>query len=190
MNYRDEIEAYIPIDENQKQIKAKILKMIDENDRILYRDSLDAHFSSSGFIMDETLEYCLMCYHNIYQSFAWTGGHQDGEEDMLEVAIREAKEETGIEHILKHSVLLRLDILPVEAHMKRGKRVKKHVHINASYLLIVDRHEKIRIKPDENSAVKWIRVDELDQQVNEKEMLALYKEIIEQGRQLRKRNLI
>ena len=101
MNVKDEIIAYIPYDERQRQNKEKILKMIEENDRILYRDSLEYHFSSSGFIMDETLEYCLMIYHNIYKSFAWTGGHNDGEDDMLKVAVREAQEETGISKILK-----------------------------------------------------------------------------------------
>lgn len=190
MNYKDEIKHYVPLDEEQAEIKEKILKMIEENDRILYRDSLDFHFSSSGFVMDESLEYCLMVHHNIYQSFAWTGGHNDGDEDMLQVAIKEAKEETGIEHILKHSPLLHLDILPVEAHIKRGKAVKAHYHINGTYILIADRNEAIRIKPDENSEVKWIKADELDKQVNEKEMLSLYKEIIGLGHRLRKVGLI
>lgn len=190
MNYKEEIEAYIPFDEIQLANKKKILKIIDENDRILYRDSWDIHFSSSGFIMDETLEYCLMAYHNIYQTFAWTGGHNDGDEDMLQVAMREAREETGIQRILKYSPLLRLDILPVEAHMKRGKAVKAHFHINGTYLLIADKREDIHIKPDENSAVQWIGVDELDDYIKEKEMLGLYRQIIKQAQRLRENNLI
>lgn len=190
MNVKDEIIAYIPYDERQRQNKEKILKMIEENDRILYRDSLEYHFSSSGFIMDETLEYCLMIYHNIYKSFAWTGGHNDGEDDMLKVAVREAQEETGISKILKVSSLLRLDILPVEAHIKNGKPVKEHNHINGTYILIADRNEAIRIKPDENSDVKWIKIDDLDDCIQEKDMLVLYKEIIDQAHMMRRRGMI
>ena len=190
LNVKDEINAYIPYNAQQMKNKEEILKMLDENDRILYRDSLDIHFCSSGFIMDETLEYCLMVYHNIYKSFAWTGGHNDGEDDMLKVAIREAQEETGITKILKVSKLLRLDILPVVAHIKNGKPIKEHYHINGTYLLIADRNEAIRIKPDENSDVKWLRVEELDDSIQEKDMLILYKEIIAQAHQMRKNGMI
>lgn len=40
-----------------------------------------------------------MAYHNIYKSWAWTGGHSDGDSDLLNVALKEAKEETGLENL-------------------------------------------------------------------------------------------
>lgn len=42
----------------------------------------------------------LMVYHNIYDSWSWTGGHADGDEDVLHVAMKEAKEETGIQTLV------------------------------------------------------------------------------------------
>lgn len=190
MNFIDEIKAYVPFNETQKEIKEKALKLIAENENILTRDCLDQHISSSGFIMDETLENCLMVYHNIYKSFGWTGGHNDGNEDMLRVALKEAKEETGITSVLKASGLIRLDILPVCAHIKNGKPVKEHVHINGTYILIADKNQPIRIKPDENSAVAWISVSDLDDRVEEKALLVIYKELVEQAKQLRKEGKI
>ena len=37
-----------------------------------------------------------MIHHNIYNSWGWTGGHADGDSDLIKVSIKEAKEETGI----------------------------------------------------------------------------------------------
>jgi len=37
-----------------------------------------------------------MIHHNIYKTWTWTGGHLDGEVDLLKLALKEANEETGI----------------------------------------------------------------------------------------------
>ncbi|WMM23788.1 GNAT family N-acetyltransferase [Tissierella sp. MB52-C2] len=46
--------------------------------------------------MNKSLDKVLMIHHNIRNTWAWTGGHVDGDSDFLHVAIKEAKEETGI----------------------------------------------------------------------------------------------
>ena len=63
-----------------------------------------------------------MIYHNIYRSWAWTGGHADGERDLLAVALREAREESGLEtlRVLKDGIFS-LETLTVDGHIKRGK---------------------------------------------------------------------
>ena len=95
---------------------------------ILTRENEFAHFTSSGFILNENKDKVLMIYHNLYNSWAWTGGHADGEEDLLKVAIKEAKEETGVVNIQPLSTqIMSLDILPVWGHMKK---VPMLAHIN------------------------------------------------------------
>ena len=103
-----------------------------------------------------------MIYHNIYQSWAWTGGHSDGEADLLKVAIKELKEETGIKNVtvLKKDIFS-LEILTVNGHIKKGKYVSSHLHLNLTYLLQVNEKETLHIKEDENSGVKWIPIEEV-----------------------------
>ena len=46
-------------------------------------------------------------------------------------------------------------MLTVDGHMKRGKYVSSHLHLNVTYLLIADDTDALTVKPDENSGVKW-----------------------------------
>ncbi len=88
-----------------------------------------------------------MIYHKIYNSWAWTGGHSDGDSDILYVAMKEAKEETGIKNVIPiFKDIYSLELINVNGHEKRGKYVCSHVHINVTYLLETDEKEKLRIK--------------------------------------------
>ena len=109
-----------------------------------------------------------MCYHNIYQSWAWTGGHSDGEADLLKVAIKELKEETGVKNIkiLKQEPFS-LEVLTVNGHIKRGKYVSSHIHLNLTYLIEIDENEELHNKEDENSNVKWIPIEQIDKESTE-----------------------
>lgn len=65
-----------------------------------------------------------MAYHNLYQSWAWLGGHADGEQNLLQVAIREAQEESGLQKArpLQNSIYS-LEVLTVDGHIKHGNYV-------------------------------------------------------------------
>jgi 8-oxo-dGTP pyrophosphatase MutT (NUDIX family) len=120
-----------------------------------------------------------MIHHNIYNSWAWTGGHADGEEDLLAVAIREASEETGIKNITPiTSKMFSIDILPVLGHIKKGQYVSAHLHLNVTYLLQADDKELLRVKEDENSAVKWISIDEVVEYSSEPHMKKVYDKLV------------
>ena len=179
--WMQEIRQYKPYNEQEEKDKALILTCMDAYDNLLTRENPVAHFSSSGFIVNKTRDKVLMIHHNIYNAWSWTGGHTDGETDFLGVAIREAKEETGVQEVKVLSEgILSLDVLPVPAHIKKGVYVSAHLHLSIAYLVEVDEEELLRVKPDENSGVKWIAIEELDKYVdNEPDMLVLYKKFLE-----------
>ncbi|NLL29984.1 MAG: NUDIX domain-containing protein, partial [Clostridiales bacterium] len=114
MNWIDNIKNYIPYNEQEARDKETMLYAISNFNNLLTRENPLAHFSSSGYIVNKDRTKVLMIYHNIYDSWSWTGGHTDGDEDFLHVAIKEAKEETGIKHIKPVSEnIFSLDVLPV-----------------------------------------------------------------------------
>lgn len=169
MGLREEIEKYVPYNEQEEKDKQTILKYMDSFDNVLTRDNEFGHFTASAWVANKEKTKVLMIYHNIYKSWAWTGGHADGNPDLLATAIRELKEETGVENVkVIDNNIFSLEIVCVDGHVKKGKYVSSHVHLNATYLLEVDENEILRIKDDENSGVKWINIEDVAKVVNEK----------------------
>ena len=180
MNYVEDILNFKPFcvqEEKDKNIIVDLLKQY--KDELLYRESKLFHITTSGFTMNETMDKTLMVYHNIYDSWAWIGGHADGEADLLSVAMREVQEETGVVTVNPLSLEpISIDILTTSGHIKRGEYVSSHLHLNVSYIVTADEKQQIRVKPDENSGVKWIPINEMEQYVSEPEMLVVYRKIL------------
>ena len=53
-----------------------------------------------------------------------------------------------------------LEVLTVDGHEKRGAYVSSHVHLNVTYLAVADPAEPLRVKPDENSGVRWVPLED------------------------------
>ena len=178
---KQNIEKYLPCNEQEEVDKRIMLKYIEDFDDVLTRNNEYGHFTSAAFILNKQRTKILMIYHNIYKSWAWVGGHSDGDSDLLNVAIKEAKEETGLKSVTPIlDNIYSLEILTVNGHFKRGKYVGSHVHLNITYLLEADEKEEIRIKEDENSGVKWTSIDEVVNASSEKWIKEnIYSKVIE-----------
>ena len=182
---REQIHTYIPYTADEQKAKAHILRQWDVlGDEIFARPD-EGHFTASSIILNKERTHMLMVYHNIYDSFSWTGGHADGTQNLLQRAIEEAKEETGIATLIPLTgAILSMDVLPVKAHVKRGKEIKAHQHYNIAYGFIASDQEQLQIKPDENSNVCWIALDGWQSRCNEAHMIPVYEKIISRMQEL------
>lgn len=174
------LEKYIPYNEQEAKDKEVMLKYLHDFDNVYTRENEYGHFTASSWIVNKDRTKVLMIYHNIYDSWGWTGGHADGETNLYNVAVREANEETGITD-LKPLVdgIFSIEILTVNGHVKRGKYVSSHVHLNVTYLFEADDTIPLRIKEDENSGVKWVDIDKAVELSTEDNMKVVYKKIID-----------
>ena len=180
LDWQKEIELYIPKDAREESEKREILTLMErEGDRLLLRECSYAHMTASSVIVNRNRTKMLMAFHKIYQSWAWTGGHADGDGDFEAVARREAQEETGIQNLKKLGAgAASLEVLPVWAHQKHGQMVASHLHLNISYLFEADDTLPLRIAEDENSAVGWIPIAQLEEYVREKDMMPIYQKLL------------
>lgn len=175
MNYIETIENYQPYNEQELRDKALILQFINRNPDHLFRENLTAHLTSSAIVVNPERTKVLFAYHNIYDSWSWVGGHNDGETDMLKVAIKETKEETGIKEVrvLSEEIYM-LDVIYVFNHIKNGVYVPDHLHLNVTYLLEADEEQTLVVKRDENQAVAWIGLEEVFEKISEPRMVPIY----------------
>ena len=183
MHDAEKIEAQLvrfhPQTKAESSAKAQAMRDCQQaGEKLLYREA-PCHFTASALVCDPTLTKVLMVHHNLYRTFAWPGGHVDGSADFLVEAIREVREETGVETVIPvSSAILSLDILPVPPQEKKGVLVPAHTHYSVGFGCIVSGREKLRIKPDENTAVEWIPVEELAARSGEPHMIAIYEKIL------------
>lgn len=160
MDFKQQLTQYQPYNEQEERDKAVMLSLLDAKPDIYTRENPVAHMTASSWLLNKTHDKVLMIYHNIYHSWSWTGGHADGERDLLAVAKREAEEETGVTDIKAVTEdIFSIEILTVDGHEKRGVYVPSHLHLNVTYLLEADEEEVLRVKPDENSGVKWFSLE-------------------------------
>lgn len=185
MDFFDALQLYLPHDEQEAADRAVMTDCIRRFPDVYERTNLLCHVTASAWIANESRDRVLMIYHNIYDSWAWTGGHADGERDLLRVALREAAEETGLKQIRAASNrLLSIETLTVNPHFKRGVFVPAHLHLNGTYLLIADDTEPLRVKADENSAVAWFAPEEAIQACSEPWMRPVYRRLNERMKNL------
>ncbi len=175
-----EIVRFSPKDGREECERAMILELIAQyGEGILLRENDFAHMTASSIIVSRDRKRTLMAFHRIYNSWAWTGGHADGESDFEAIARREAQEETGITNLVRlGNGPASIEILPVWAHVKHGKHVGSHLHLNVSYLFEANEKLPLRIAQDENSAVGWIEVDKLRECVSEPPMIPIYERLL------------
>ena len=172
------ITEYIPINEQEARDRRKMLALMEEYSDLLSRENEIAHFTASSWIVSPAHDQVLMAYHRIFNSWGWTGGHADGDGDLLRVSLREAREETSIQIVrplLERPISL--EVLPVNAHLRRGQYVAPHLHLNLTYLLEADDRQPIAAKPDENKGVKWFPIHDAVEASTEPNMQNIYRKL-------------
>lgn len=180
------LRSCTPQNPQEKEDLQVMLQACELHPDVLSRSCEDGHFTASAWICDREHKRVLLVYHRIFDSWAWTGGHADGDPDLLRVALREAEEETGLREfrVLNTDVLsggkgdekppISLEILKVKAHRRRGLFVPAHLHYNLTWLLEADATTPLRIKEDENSGVAWFLLDEVCAHCSEPQMQPIY----------------
>lgn len=175
----EKLKYYIPFNEQEEKDKQFFIDC-EKKEQILTRENELCHLTSSAIILNKNWDKMLCIYHNLYKSWVFTGGHADGDDDMLYVAKKEAEEETFLKNFKVISEEpIAIDSLPVLGHVKRGKYVPSHIHLNYTFLFEADEKELIKIKPDENSEAAWIPLDEFLDKTNEEWMKKVFVKILE-----------
>lgn len=184
MDWKQQLLNYSPYNEQEAADQQVIRTCLETFEDVLTRDNAIAHMTCSGFVVNKERSKVLMVHHNIYHSWSWTGGHADGETDFLAVALQEVEEETGVKGIPVITEIFSLDVLTVIGHVKNGRFITPHLHLNVAYLIEADDQQALQIAEAENSKVAWLPIEEVNVYANEEHMKPIYHKIIEKMNRL------
>lgn len=160
MKLRDKIANYTPFNEQEKCDKEYFLKFIDTFDDVLTRDNIFGHLTASAFVVNKARNKMVIVYHIINDGWIYPGGHADGEEDLLSVAVREIEEETGLKPRVLDDQIYAIQANSVQPHIKRGKFVSTHTHFDVIYIMEADDSIPLVYREDESKGVRWISFEE------------------------------
>src|SRR6185295_7041763 len=126
-----QIEYYAAAYKHESEFALRFLELLKHPDAF-QRTHLPGHITGSAFIVSEDHSQTLLVHHVKLNRWLQPGGHADGDRDVERVALREANEETGLQHftLAKHEIF-DIDIHPIPARKDFGA----HDHYDVRYLV-------------------------------------------------------
>ncbi len=148
---RENLENYrTPFEEEAAFVSEFLNLTYDEN--AFKRERLEGHFTASAWIVNKRRTHSLLTLHKNLNRWLQLGGHADGNENLLEVAMIEAKEESGLETLQ----MVDIGIFDIDKHIipERGE-VPEHFHYDVRFLLEAELIEPLVISA-EGKDLAWI----------------------------------
>jgi 8-oxo-dGTP pyrophosphatase MutT (NUDIX family) len=151
------LEAYVPSHPSDAEARDRILGFVRAHDDCFERTLLEGHITGSAWIVNRERTRCLLTHHRKLERWLQLGGHADGQTDILEVAMREAEEESGLKSLRAVSTR----IFDCDVHPIPGRKAEpEHFHYDVRFLLEADDGEPLVIS-EESKELAWVALDEV-----------------------------
>lgn len=129
------------------------------------RSCLPGHVTGSAFVLSADRRQVLLVHHRKLDRWLQPGGHADGECDVAQAALREAREETGLATLAflgpdgrpDDPVPFDLDVHGIPA--RPGEPA--HEHHDVRFLLVAGAGEQAHAST-ESLAVRWVPLDAIE----------------------------
>jgi len=156
-------------DPHEAAMTAEIIRFVDAHDDCLVRTCAPGHLTGSAWVVDAARSRVLLTHHRKLDKWLQPGGHADGDPDLLAVALREAREETGLTRLRPVSP----GVFDVDRHWipARGD-TPGHWHLDLRFLIEADPAEELVVS-DESHDLKWVELERVAALNPEESMLRM-----------------
>lgn len=168
------LNRYTPIDEHEHSMLDRIQNFVYENSNCFDRALLIGHITASALIINKQKTHTLLTHHQKLDKWLQLGGHSDGDPNTLNVALREALEESGLKTIEPLSE----EIFDVDVHeIPARKNEPAHFHYDIRFLFEADDAEKLVIT-DESNDLRWIPLERMEEYTTEESIMRMVRKIL------------
>jgi 8-oxo-dGTP pyrophosphatase MutT (NUDIX family) len=154
-NCSQEIAAHTPFNPAEAESIAATLAFLGEQSHCWQRNNYVGHLTASAWVVNEAMTHVLLTHHRKFNCWLQVGGHvEEGDESLL-AALREAREESGIQAIEP----LQATIFDVGHHPINTAKEPPHVHYDIRYLLVARAIEFV--VSEESNDLAWMPLAEV-----------------------------
>ena len=150
------LKNHVPFNEEEERHVSEMIRFITEEADCFERSLIHGHLTGSAWITDETLSKCVLVHHRKLNRWLQPGGHADGETNILEVARKEAIEETGLWNLRSNDRIFDVDIHLIPAN----SRDAAHFHYDVRIHFIASGDDAVTVS-GESHDVAWIPMDKV-----------------------------
>jgi 8-oxo-dGTP pyrophosphatase MutT (NUDIX family) len=144
------LELHVPRDAKEQADRLAMLDFLQRLPEPFSREQPTAHFTASALVVDETRTRTVLVHHGKLGIWVQPGGHLDpGDASIGAAALREVREETGIEGRLGRLIHLDVHEIPGEP---------PHLHLDVRFLVVAP-NDELRLS-EESTDVRWYALDE------------------------------
>jgi 8-oxo-dGTP pyrophosphatase MutT (NUDIX family) len=155
------LRRHAPADAKEARDLAEILAFIERHPDPFDRGIVEGHLTGSAVVVSAPGDRVLLLHHRKLRRWLQPGGHAEpGEREGDAVALREAREETGIEGLALHPSAPRPLDVDVHHIPARGGE-PAHRHLDLRYLVVAPRGASLRRQAEEVRALRWFTWEEL-----------------------------
>jgi 8-oxo-dGTP pyrophosphatase MutT (NUDIX family) len=154
----DLLRVHSPFDVTEGDALARLVEFVERESRCFDRGLTAGHVTGSAWIVSDCGTDTVLINHRKLGRWLQPGGHADGNPDVIAVAWREAREETGLTTLrLERGAVFDVDIHEIPA----TAREPAHLHYDVRFLFRAAR-EEAPSPSDESHAVAWVALCEVE----------------------------
>ena len=169
----DKLRSHIAADAHEESMRQQIIKFVEDHPDCFERSLKIGHITGSAFIINTEQTHTLLTHHRQLEKWLQLGGHSDGDHDTLNVALREAEEESG----LKGIVAVSENIFDVDVHpIPSRKNEPEHFHYDIRFLFQADETQPLTLSY-ESKDLAWIPLDRITEYTTEESVLRMVRKI-------------
>lgn len=162
-------------DDEQARERDRIVEWIDRYPLDAHlRTRLEGHLTASALVVDFERGAALLTHHRKLDRWLQLGGHCDGDANLAHVALREALEESGIEHLEIDPRPIDVDVHVIPARPNEPQ----HFHLDTRFVVRAPRGAA-PVVSDESHALAWISAREVESRGVDESVLRLYRRVFQ-----------